>query len=40
MTALAEAFNRGERETLPRTIGGRYGLSSGVWSGMRAGDIQ
>ncbi len=28
MTALAEAFNRGERETLPRTIGGRYGLSS------------
>ena len=25
MTALAEAFNRGERETLPRTIGGRYG---------------
>ncbi|HBS7909957.1 TPA: pyruvate:ferredoxin (flavodoxin) oxidoreductase, partial [Klebsiella pneumoniae] len=28
MTALAEAFNRGERETLPRTNGGRYGLSS------------
>ncbi len=28
MTAPAEAFNRGERETLPRTIGGRYGLSS------------
>ncbi|EBV3206223.1 pyruvate:ferredoxin (flavodoxin) oxidoreductase [Salmonella enterica subsp. enterica serovar Virchow] len=28
MTALAEAFNNGERETLPRTIGGRYGLSS------------
>ena len=28
MTALAEAFNRGERETLPRVIGGRYGLSS------------
>lgn len=28
MTATAEAFNRGERETLPRTIGGRYGLSS------------
>jgi hypothetical protein len=28
MTALAEAFNHGERETLPRTIGGRYGLSS------------
>lgn len=28
MTALAEAFNRGERQTLPRTIGGRYGLSS------------
>ncbi len=27
MTAPAEAFNRGERETLPRTIGGRYGLS-------------
>ncbi len=22
MTALAEAFNNGERETLPRTIGG------------------
>ena len=28
MTALAEAFNQGERETLPRVIGGRYGLSS------------
>ena len=28
MTALAEAFNNGERETLPRVIGGRYGLSS------------
>jgi pyruvate-ferredoxin/flavodoxin oxidoreductase len=28
MTALAEAFNGGERETLPRVIGGRYGLSS------------
>ncbi|WP_024561303.1 pyruvate:ferredoxin (flavodoxin) oxidoreductase [Franconibacter pulveris 601] len=28
MTALAEAFNTGERETLPRVIGGRYGLSS------------
>ncbi|SQA83589.1 pyruvate-flavodoxin oxidoreductase [Citrobacter freundii] len=28
MTALAEAFNCGERETLPRVIGGRYGLSS------------
>ncbi|MFH2661844.1 pyruvate:ferredoxin (flavodoxin) oxidoreductase [Enterobacter hormaechei] len=28
MTALAEAFNSGERETLPRVIGGRYGLSS------------
>ncbi|WP_313758841.1 pyruvate:ferredoxin (flavodoxin) oxidoreductase [Atlantibacter hermannii] len=28
MTALAEAFSRGERETLPRVIGGRYGLSS------------
>ncbi|VDZ78789.1 pyruvate-flavodoxin oxidoreductase [Salmonella bongori] len=28
MTALAEAFSNGERETLPRTIGGRYGLSS------------
>ncbi|XNM56304.1 hypothetical protein ACLK1Z_08175 [Escherichia coli] len=26
MTALAEAFNNGERETLPRVIGGRYGL--------------
>jgi len=28
MTALAEAFSRGECETLPRVIGGRYGLSS------------
>ncbi|MBJ3816530.1 pyruvate:ferredoxin (flavodoxin) oxidoreductase [Shimwellia pseudoproteus] len=28
MTALAEAFSRGERETLPLVIGGRYGLSS------------
>jgi len=28
MTALAEAWSRGERETLPRVIGGRYGLSS------------
>ncbi|WP_312293051.1 pyruvate:ferredoxin (flavodoxin) oxidoreductase [Atlantibacter hermannii] len=28
ITALAEAFSRGERETLPRVIGGRYGLSS------------
>lgn len=28
MTALAEAYNAGERETLPRTLGGRYGLSS------------
>lgn len=28
MTALAEAFNAGDRETLPRVIGGRYGLSS------------
>ncbi|HBI11093.1 MAG TPA: pyruvate:ferredoxin (flavodoxin) oxidoreductase [Franconibacter pulveris] len=28
MTAFAEAFNAGERETLPRVIGGRYGLSS------------
>ncbi|MEX5383018.1 pyruvate:ferredoxin (flavodoxin) oxidoreductase [Cronobacter muytjensii] len=28
MTALAEAFNRGERDHLPRVIGGRYGLSS------------
>lgn len=28
MTALAEAFNNGDCETLPRTIGGRYGLSS------------
>ncbi len=40
MTATAEAFNRGERETLPRTIGGRYGLSSRSLVGMRAGDIQ
>lgn len=28
MTALAEAFNRGDRTTLPQVIGGRYGLSS------------
>jgi len=28
MTALAEAFSRNERATLPRVIGGRYGLSS------------
>ncbi|KAA8998072.1 pyruvate:ferredoxin (flavodoxin) oxidoreductase [Affinibrenneria salicis] len=28
MTALAEAFSRGERSTMPRVIGGRYGLSS------------
>lgn len=28
MTALAEAFSRGERTTLPQVIGGRYGLSS------------
>ncbi|WP_058910230.1 pyruvate:ferredoxin (flavodoxin) oxidoreductase [Entomohabitans teleogrylli] len=28
MTALAEAFSRGEREVMPRVIGGRYGLSS------------
>lgn len=28
MTALAEAYSRGERDTLPRTIGGRFGLSS------------
>ena len=28
MTALAEAVSRGERETLPKVIGGRYGLSS------------
>lgn len=28
MTALAEAYSRGERATLPKTIGGRYGLSS------------
>ncbi len=28
MTALAEAVSRGERATLPKTIGGRYGLSS------------
>lgn len=28
MTALAEAVSRGDRETLPRVIGGRYGLSS------------
>lgn len=28
MTALAEAFSRGERAHMPRVIGGRYGLSS------------
>lgn len=28
MTALAEAYSRGERDALPRTIGGRFGLSS------------
>ncbi|HEI8864929.1 TPA: pyruvate:ferredoxin (flavodoxin) oxidoreductase [Serratia odorifera] len=28
MTALAEAYSRGERSALPRVIGGRYGLSS------------
>ncbi|WP_347254764.1 pyruvate:ferredoxin (flavodoxin) oxidoreductase [Leminorella grimontii] len=28
MTALAEAFSRGERASLPLVIGGRYGLSS------------
>ncbi|QKJ87238.1 Pyruvate-flavodoxin oxidoreductase [Paramixta manurensis] len=28
MTALAEAFSRGERQQMPRVIGGRYGLSS------------
>ncbi len=28
MTALAEAFSNGEREIMPRVIGGRYGLSS------------
>ncbi|GAA3890863.1 MULTISPECIES: pyruvate:ferredoxin (flavodoxin) oxidoreductase [Gibbsiella] len=28
ITALAEAFSRGERDTLPLVIGGRYGLSS------------
>ncbi|MGV3344330.1 pyruvate:ferredoxin (flavodoxin) oxidoreductase [Enterobacteriaceae bacterium LUAb1] len=28
MTALAEAFSRGERALMPRVIGGRYGLSS------------
>ena len=28
MTALAEAVSRGEREALPKVIGGRYGLSS------------
>ncbi|WP_145590627.1 pyruvate:ferredoxin (flavodoxin) oxidoreductase [Yersinia aleksiciae] len=28
MTALAEAYSRGERTTLPKVIGGRYGLSS------------
>lgn len=28
MTALAEACSRGERDSMPRVIGGRYGLSS------------
>ncbi|MFZ4832098.1 pyruvate:ferredoxin (flavodoxin) oxidoreductase [Rouxiella sp. Mn2063] len=28
MTALGEAYSRGERSTMPRVIGGRYGLSS------------
>ncbi|MGA9116271.1 MAG: pyruvate:ferredoxin (flavodoxin) oxidoreductase [Bacteroidota bacterium] len=28
VTSLAEAFSAGERPTLPRVIGGRYGLSS------------
>ncbi len=28
MTALAEAYSHGTRDHLPRTIGGRYGLSS------------
>ncbi|MEI7189695.1 pyruvate:ferredoxin (flavodoxin) oxidoreductase [Dickeya dianthicola] len=28
MTALAEAFSRGERPLMPKVIGGRYGLSS------------
>lgn len=28
MTALAEAYSRGERDSLPKVIGGRYGLSS------------
>jgi pyruvate-ferredoxin/flavodoxin oxidoreductase len=28
MTALAEAVSRGQRSSLPRVIGGRYGLSS------------
>lgn len=28
MTALAEAFSRGERADMPMVIGGRYGLSS------------
>jgi pyruvate-ferredoxin/flavodoxin oxidoreductase len=28
MTALAEAYNSGERDSLPKVIGGRYGLSS------------
>jgi len=28
MTALAESYSQGERNSLPRVIGGRYGLSS------------
>ncbi len=40
MTALAEAFNRGERETLAHYRRPLRSLLQGVWSGMRAGDIQ
>jgi hypothetical protein len=40
MTALAEAFNRGERETLPRVIGPLRLVLQRVWPGLRAGGIQ
>ncbi|XPE59519.1 hypothetical protein ACNKHQ_10495 [Shigella flexneri] len=37
MTALAKRSDQGERETLPRVIGGRYGLSSKEFGRLRAG---
>ncbi|XPE62494.1 hypothetical protein ACNKHT_11465 [Shigella flexneri] len=39
MTALAEAFNNGEHETLPRVIGGRYGLHPNNLAGLCTGGI-